>query len=199
MLKLREFLQDLEGESTSVDKLAEKLAASTGKEDPKPALEPEKEEPVKEAEVKNTPAESPTEEVDLMKMAEIQYAMGQIYMQGVFDKQAELAKEAVGVVGKEPDAQAHTGDPVQLSREELPSTIAGLIAQLTNGERAAGPNGYVAGPAGIIGGATGRQPTTPVPAEAKLQAESGMKTGAQKIVADLYDKYFPAETQGDDE
>ena len=116
-----------------------------------------------------------------------------------FEKLAELQKEAVGAVGPTPDPSAVPANPnVELSRDSSPeaqatnATIAQLIAQLTNGERMAGPNGYVAGPAGIMAGATARGSDPMVAADPVLQAQANTptKTATAEVAGLVYQRFF---------
>ena len=166
---LRDYLEQLEAEPTEVEKFAEAIT---------PVVETTKE-----------------AEADLEGLVNIIDDR----INAAFEKFAELSKEAVGVVGPTPDPQAVPENPaVQLSRELGPeqqmtnATIAQLIAQLTNGERMAGPNGYIAGPAGIIGGATARGQEPPVAADAGLVASANTptKTAAETVVEMVYNRFF---------
>ena len=170
---LKDFLSELETGPTETEKMAEAL-------------------------VQGVPAEKTAEDAELEGLVNIIDDR----INAAFEKFAELQKEAVGAVGATPDPQAVPENPgVQLSRELGPeqqatnSQIAQLIGQLTNGERLAGPNGYIAGPAGIIAPATARGQEPPVAADAEMIVENmdNSKAAAIAVVEEVYSRFFGEE------
>ena len=171
---LKDFLSELETGPTETEKMAEALAQEI------PA---------------NVEVEKTAEDADLEGLVNIIDDR----INSAFEKFAELQKEAVGVVGATPDPQAVPENPgVQLSRELGPeqqatnSQVAQLIAQLTNGERMAGPNGYIAGPAGIMAPATAQGQEPPVAGEEQMiaQAMDYSKAAAVAVVEEVYSRFF---------
>ena len=189
MNSLKDYLNQMEADSTDVEKLAAGLAL-----------------PAEGTLAEGTPAEGTLAE-DGTKIAGAFDLEGLVQIvddriNAAFEKVAELQKEAVGAVGPTPDPQAVPENPgVQLSRELGPeqqvtnSQIAQLIAQLTNGERLAGPNGYIAGPAGIMGEATARGIEPPIAADGELvaQANDYSKAATNEVAEIVWNRYFSGE------
>jgi len=62
---------------------------------------------------------------------------------------------------------------------------------MTNGERMAGPNGYIATPEGIVAGATARGTDLPTGVDANYAANmTPSKTAEEEVVGMVYNKYF---------
>ena len=164
MNKIKDFLDELQQEPSPIEKLAEGL--------------------------KTAEAVPATEDLE---------GLVNIIDDRINIKLAELEKVAVGVVGPTADPQAVPGNPaLQLSRELGPeqqqtnATISQLIDQLTNGGRMAGPNGYIATPAGIIGPATARGQEPPIAAEAEMVSEVNdtSKAAMEAVVGEVYSRFF---------
>jgi len=139
-----------------------------------PAVIPEVVAPVSE-----TKTETP--EMEATKMAELLSAQGSIFGQAVVDTFiAGLQKQAVAPVGMTANPGAVAPTPAAVSREQadpqLASTIAGLIAKLTHGERLAPPTGYVQVNGNIV--------------QEGITREASVKTSAERIVGGLYNYYF---------
>ena len=166
------------------------------------AIERQGEEMEKQAEEKpvEQPTEKPTEVDPLEKFAAEMDDAGRVMARSFAN---ELQKLAVGVVGVTPNTDAIPDNPaVQVSnddvRREDADRVAAIIAQLTLGERAKGPQGYTQVDSNPVDGAASvavdEHPTAHDVANVAKRQEAekreGVKTASSDVVNALYQKYF---------